>query len=103
MTAQRIITPKKPKTNGQEPIMFRMRSAARSPVLRSSPDRTPGCLCQWDSHLVLLMHECFHDGRDSRVQPRPHRCGGSVSLVPVAPPTSRSRGQARDCKDEREI
>ena len=40
------MTAKNPNTKGHEPIMLRIRSADRSPSDSSSPDRTPGCLCQ---------------------------------------------------------
>ena len=49
------MTAKNENTNGQEPIMLRMRSAARSPTESWSPDRTPGCLCQWVCQALLLM------------------------------------------------
>jgi len=53
--AQRIMTPKKLKTKGHEPMMLRMRSAARSPSESSSRLRTPGCRCQtWASRLYSL-------------------------------------------------
>jgi hypothetical protein len=45
--AQAIMMAKKEKTKGHEPMMLRIRSADRSPRESWSPDRTPGCLCQW--------------------------------------------------------
>src|ERR1019366_2002610 len=53
--AQAIMTPKKENTKGHEPIMLRIRSAARSPKERSAPDRTPGCRCQWVCQALVVM------------------------------------------------
>src|SRR5665213_3350768 len=46
--------------------MLRIRSAARSPRERSSPDRTPGCLCQWLCHLVFSMGRSLHSSLEER-------------------------------------
>ena len=58
--AQRIMTPKKLKTKGHDPMMLRMRSAERSPRESSSCLRTPGCKCQNVGQPVLLMVKSFH-------------------------------------------
>jgi hypothetical protein len=46
---------KKQKTKGQDPIMLRIRSADLSPKESWSPERTPGCLCQWLCHFDFAM------------------------------------------------
>ena len=54
MSAQAIMTAKKPKTKGHDPMALRILSAARSPRLRSLCLRTPGCRSQLFRHLVLF-------------------------------------------------
>ena len=54
VAAQMIMTAKKLKTKGHDPMMLRMRSAARSPRESSSRLRTPGCRCQNVGHLLMV-------------------------------------------------
>lgn len=58
--AQIIMTAKKINTKGHEPIAFRILSADLSPRERSSPERTPGCLCQWLFQAVSCIIEFSH-------------------------------------------
>jgi hypothetical protein len=45
--------------------MLRIRSAARSPTVSCSPDRTPGCLCQCVSHARAATDAIVaHDDRE---------------------------------------
>jgi len=48
-----IIRTTNENTKGHEPMPCRIASAARSPNVRSSPDRTAGWKCQWDCFLAI--------------------------------------------------
>src|SRR5579863_6116737 len=64
------MTAKNEKTNGHEPIMLRIRSAARSPRVSWEPERTPGCRCQRLCHgdlvTIEMVARCEALGLDAR-------------------------------------